>query len=250
MQDRLAGNSNGKTSHKKVNEDFPLRGYVKCVGCGRNLTAAWSRGKGGQRFAYYFCWNKQCKGKVTAPREQVEFKYFSLLCMHEASAATLAQLPAIAARMWAQRQETIAIDARLLTRQLEDQKSLNTKLITAKLKGEITQSDFEHMKTSIEAETQKIESEMRALDAEKSKMQELIKQREEEPVNFGFAWRDAPFSRKIEMQKVFYPEGLVYSLERGFFEPQNEYLFQQLANLFGEMLNLASPTGFEPVLSP
>jgi hypothetical protein len=52
------------------------------------------------------------------------------------------------------------------------------------------------------------------------------------------------------MQKVFYPDGLVYSLERGYFEPQNEYLFQQLANLFGEMLNLASPTGFEPVLSP
>jgi hypothetical protein len=95
----------------------------------------------------------------------VEFKYFSLLCMHEASAATLAQLPAIAARMWAQRQETIAIDARLLTRQLEDQKSLNTKLITAKLKGEITQNDFELMKMSIETETQKIESEMRACPA-------------------------------------------------------------------------------------
>jgi hypothetical protein len=103
--------------------------------------------------------------------------------------------------MWAQRQETIATDARHLTRQLEDQRSLSTRLITAKLKGEITQNDFELMKVSIEAETQKIAGEMRALDAEKSKMKELIKQREEEPVNFGFAWRDAPFSRRLRCKR-------------------------------------------------
>ncbi len=64
------------------------------------------------------------------------------------------------------------------------------------------------MKFSIEAETQKIENEIKALDSEKSKMEELIKQREEEPVNFGNAWRDAPVpNQKIEMQKVFYPDG-------------------------------------------
>jgi hypothetical protein len=166
------------------------------------------------------------------PRQQIEWKYFELLCAHQANSATLAKLPAIAARMWAQRQETIAADAKLLTRQLEDQKTLNTKLIEAKLRGEITQNDFELMKVSIEAETQKIESEMRVLDSEKSKMEELIRQREEEPINFGFAWRDAPFHRKIEMQKVFYPDGLAYSTKKHFFEPQNKYLMQQLANLF------------------
>jgi hypothetical protein len=143
-----------------------------------------------------------------------------------------------------------ALCFKLLTRQLEDQKTLNTKLIEAKLRCEITQSDFELMKVSIEAETQKIDSEMRALDSEKPKMGELIRQREEEPVNFGFAWRDAPFHRKIEMQKVFYPDGLAYSTKKHFFEPQNKYLMQQLANLFSELLDLASPTGFEPVLSP
>ena len=106
------------------------------------------------------------------------------------------------------------------------------------------------MKSNIEAETQKIEDEITALDSENSKMEELIGQREEEPVNFGFAWRDAPFNRKIEMQRVFCPEGLAYSAKRHFFEPQNTYLFQQLENSFRDLLDLASPTGFEPVLSP
>jgi site-specific DNA recombinase len=76
VQERLAGNTNGKIVHKKVNEDFPLRGFVKCVGCGKNLTAAWSRGKGGERFPYYFCWNRDCKNKVYVSREQDRVRVF------------------------------------------------------------------------------------------------------------------------------------------------------------------------------
>lgn len=45
------------------------------------------------------------------------------------------------------------------------------------------------------------------------------------------------------MQKAFYPEGLVYSSKRGFFEPQKTYLFQQLAALFNEMLQFGVPDG-------
>jgi hypothetical protein len=78
VQVKLNGSTNGKVSHKKVNEDFPLKGFVKCAGCGKNLTAGWSRGKGGQKFAYYWCWNSQCRNKTVTPREKVEFGFFSL----------------------------------------------------------------------------------------------------------------------------------------------------------------------------
>jgi hypothetical protein len=113
----------------------------------------------------------------------------------------------------------------------------------AKLKGELSQKNFELMNFSIEAETQKIENEIKALDSEKSKMEELIKQREEEPVNFGNAWRDAPFHQKIEMQRVFYPDGLVYHFKTHFFEPRNTYYFQQLAVLFSDLLEVGVPDG-------
>jgi hypothetical protein len=39
------------------------------------------------------------------------------------------------------------------------------------------------------------------------------------------------FHHKIEMQKVLYPEGLVYSAERGYFETANRRLFLQLEAL-------------------
>ena len=179
----------------------------------------------GQRFPYYFCWNRDCKHKVYVSQEQLELQYFSLLSVHSADAALLAQLPVLAARMWSSRQETIANDARLLVRRLDEQK------------------DFELMKFSIEAEMQKIENEIKALDSEKSKMEELIKQREEEPVNFGNAWRNAPFRQKIEMQRVFYPDGLVYHFKTHFFEPRNTYYFHQLAQCFSDLLEVGVPDG-------
>jgi len=40
-------------------EDFPLRGAVECVSCGRPLTAAWSTGRD-RKYPYYFCFTKGC----------------------------------------------------------------------------------------------------------------------------------------------------------------------------------------------
>ena len=40
------------------NTDFPLRRIVKCGKCGVGLTGAWSTGRRGGRYAYYFCASK------------------------------------------------------------------------------------------------------------------------------------------------------------------------------------------------
>ena len=40
------------------NDSFPLRRIVKCAKCGVGLTGAWSTGKMGKRYAYYWCASK------------------------------------------------------------------------------------------------------------------------------------------------------------------------------------------------
>jgi site-specific DNA recombinase len=243
VQERLEGKTNGKTEHKKLNEDFPLKGFLRCAGCGRNLTAGWARGKSGQKFAYYWCWNRQCQNKTVVAREKVEWRYYQLLCMHESNASLLAQLPSLAAKTWAVRKESIAEAARLLSRRMSEQVTLNTRLIKAKLNGEITQADFEVMKKSIEAEMKKIEEEIKTVESERSTLEDLMKKKDEEPVNFGHAWRAGTLAQKIELQKVFYPDGLAYSLKNDFFEPQNKYLLQQFEALFRELLDVGVPDG-------
>ena len=63
----------------------------------------------------------------------------------------------------------------------------------------------------------KIEEEIKALDSESSTLEALTKKQDALVVNFGHAWRDGTLIQKIEMQKCFYPDGLVYSRERAFF---------------------------------
>ena len=64
------------------NEDFPLRPYVACAGCGKKLTASWTRGRGGNYHPYYRCTNnsKICKyGNKSIQKEKLEMDFCELL---------------------------------------------------------------------------------------------------------------------------------------------------------------------------
>lgn len=58
VQAILDGRNNNKTALARrtfENKDFPLRRIVKCGKCGIGLTGAWTTGKSGGRYAYYWC---------------------------------------------------------------------------------------------------------------------------------------------------------------------------------------------------
>ena len=73
VQQMLLQKSKIKSKPKKVNETFPLRGYLICPRCGRNLSGSYSVGKVGGRYAYYHCM-LGCKErqKVEVLNEQIK----------------------------------------------------------------------------------------------------------------------------------------------------------------------------------
>lgn len=56
IQDKLDSGKRTFT-RRDMRADFPLRGFVTCTGCGKLLTASWSRGRSGTH-AYYRCARK------------------------------------------------------------------------------------------------------------------------------------------------------------------------------------------------
>jgi DNA invertase Pin-like site-specific DNA recombinase len=58
-----------------MREDFPLRGYVNCIHCKRQLTASWSTGRVGSKHPYYRCHTKGCvmAGKSIQKKELHDF---------------------------------------------------------------------------------------------------------------------------------------------------------------------------------
>jgi len=126
VQERVAGKS---APHKKVSEDFPLRGLVKCAGCKRPLTAGWARGRNA-KYPRYWCWTKGCRA-VGANRDELERHFFLLLASMGPTEELLAKLPEIVAVRWRDRKERIASDASRLSKRLEELATLNRKAIKA-----------------------------------------------------------------------------------------------------------------------
>ena len=46
-------------ARKNINQDFPLRGFIRCSDCQRPLTSCWSKGRS-TRHPYYLCQGKGC----------------------------------------------------------------------------------------------------------------------------------------------------------------------------------------------
>jgi len=163
--------------------------------------------------------------------------------MHPVRPDLLAKLPRLAAATWAARKQTIANAAKQLTRRMNEQTTLNRRLIEAKLKGEISQSDFQSMKMSIDTEVEAIENERKLLDSEALTMESLTKQKDHQPVNFAHVWQRGTFTQKVEMQRAFFPDGLVFSLENLFFEPRNHQVMERYSLLFDALMEVGVPDG-------
>lgn len=99
IQERLDGTC--RTQQRiDVREEFPLRGLVACVECGRSMTASWSRGER-RRYPYYHCGNRQCglKGK-TIPKRKIEDEFVHLLKGLETSEDTMDLMAELIEDQW------------------------------------------------------------------------------------------------------------------------------------------------------
>ena len=56
---RNLNRKNRRLPHIRMREDFPLRSFLRCDGCGLPLTGSWSRGRN-KKYAYYHCRSSNC----------------------------------------------------------------------------------------------------------------------------------------------------------------------------------------------
>ena len=167
-------------------------------------------------------------------KDELESQFVRLLQMHQPTVELLERLPEIAKQLWMVRQERVQQDSRALTIRLQDQKHLNSQAIKAKLKGELTDTDFTTLKQSITEETALIEKQLTALESERSTMEELIAQTKRELVDLAAAWKKAGLSQRQELCQMLFPDGLVWSQSWGFLNPKNHTIMQDLCDSWAD----------------
>ncbi|WP_432756536.1 OmpH family outer membrane protein [Alloacidobacterium dinghuense] len=218
-----------------------MRGSVLCASCKRPLTAGWAKGRT-ERYPRYWCWTKGCRA-VGVSRDDLDRHFMSLLGRMEPTAELLADLPNRVATRWSERKGRIAAEAAQLAGKLAEQKTLNQMAIKARVKGEIEQEDFDTIKAEIAAETKQIEKQISDLDSENATMEQLMRQAEKEAIDLVAAWNKGNVNQRQELVKGFFPEGLVFSHKRGFFEPANTVINEMLMRWLLDQPNVGVPDG-------
>ena len=139
---------------------------------------------------------------------------------------------------------------RKLERSLEDRKKLKRNLLKAKLREEISQADYEDANRQYTSEIVAIEEQLQELNEGNSSVAAFLQFAELQLLDIGGAWQIASPEQRQRVQTLLFRDGLDYSPQAGILNPANSTLFSALESLSSENGLLASPTGFEPVLSP
>lgn len=227
VQDALAGRKKA-VPKKPTNEQWPLRGFVRCGSCGAKLTSGNVKGRS-KTYPKYWCWAEGCKAPLNVSKEQLEDDWLNLLTMLEPTADALVNvIPKIAKTKWKQRQEAVSEQNRVLSARLEDQRALNRNLIESKLRGELAQADFEQMKKYINQTVEEIEDAQKALLSEAETIHKLTADTERQLVDLDGTWKQAGLNERQELQSALFPDGLVYNELQRFLCTANESLQQAL----------------------
>jgi site-specific DNA recombinase len=232
VQDALDGKEAAPVVHKKLNDDFPLKGFVRCTGCDKKLTAGWVKGRK-EKYARYWCWNSKCPVRVSASRDEVENAFVRILGMMEPTQEYIVMLPQIVKRHWANRLEHITTERRRLSNRLAEIKTLNQRVVLQKVNEEISAEDFAMLKESVAQQKTDVETQLNLLDAETTTMQGLLEETQQSIVDLVKRWRNGTVQMRQELAWSLYPDGLVFSRETQYFEPRNTLLM----NAVGEMVD-------------
>lgn len=234
VQDVLDGKARAPKPRSSQNEDFPLRGFIRCAKCDKKLTAGWARGKGKKLFGFYWCYRKGCCA-VSIRKEVLEARWLNLLEIMEPTALLLEKLPELIASKWGtSRRARMSADQARLNVRLNEQQTLRHKLLGAKLTGDVTRDDFEHLRNGIAKETTAIESALSEIEEERKLLASMEEAQGRALLRPADKWRTSDLGDRQELQNLLFPDGIKWHPEWGFFEHSNAELWADVLTAYHE----------------
>ncbi len=110
--------------------------------------------------------------------------------------------------MWAEKQGDTEAATRRLSARLQDVKHLKTELLRAKLRGELSQSDFEQANTDFGHEIAALEGELQLIQSSKATLESFVRFAELSLADISIAWSKAFPEQRIRVQNLLFQDGL------------------------------------------
>ncbi|WP_374540428.1 recombinase zinc beta ribbon domain-containing protein [Sphingorhabdus sp.] len=249
IQDRLKGKARGAV-RADVSADFPLRGHICCPSCGNPLTANYSKGRQGAAYPYYLCRQRACdlRGKSYA-REKVEGAFEALL-RSVTPAKELVELAAAAFRNHWNKQAMNADQSRkAIEKELAEierkVKQLLDRIVEAESPTVI--SAYENRIAELESTKLLLKDKMARAAQPKRDFDESFRNALAFLASPWNLWKNGSLAEKKMALRLTFPKHLVYDPKGAVRNTELSFPFKMLFDLNNPKMEMAHPTGFEPV---
>ena len=232
--------------HTRANEDFPLRHFIKCDVCGVPMTGAWSRGKSGQRYAYYSC-RQGCSGQRVA-RQKLERSWVEYLAGLRPSEEFLKVFEATVLKTWQDMTREAEARRKALQKRVEHLRARKDRLFEVYVYEQgVDKQAYDRESLKISEALTLAEMSLREARVEELDVEGLLEFSRHLALNAGQLWTEADHESRLRLQACLFPEGVKY--RRG--EILNTVgcpVFSDLGEIQAGEDSLVARTGFEPVL--
>ncbi len=248
VQDVLDGRALAVTPHQRNHQDFSLRRFTSCADCGLPITGSWSKGRA-QRYAYYRCRNSKCL-TVKVSKDQFEREFAEFLSGMRPRAEYVRLFREIVLDVWKRKQGdakgvSAAIEQRIKEIEGKRQKLLDAHVYQKTLDAELYRREDDRLSQEIALARMELhEAQIEQIDIEG-----VLGFAETVILDARRVWIEGTLDQRQRLQKVLFPKGVSYSNQTGFGTTETSLFFRWLALVQEKKDGLASPTGFEPVLS-
>ena len=230
-------------------EDFPLRNYIICSECGRNLTGAWTTGRN-NKYSYYRCLNtKTCsiKSKSVATGH-VEGEFIKLLDSVQLKPQVISLAKRITEEVYnikmvgfrerhnEQRNAVRNVEVEISS-VLDKLMACSSKAVITRLEQEIDKLSLQ--KVCLEQELLDVKSEPVSLDVSIGRVMDFIGSPRE-------YWESGDLSQKRLVQTLMFTRPIEYSKDNGFGTANFSLPFSLLQETSGSNSKLVETAGIEP----
>jgi|SRR5579871_2376 len=212
---QIIGGRNRSVPHHKIRPEFPLRGLVRCDGCGHYLTASFSHGRS-NAYGYYHCNSTSCarRGKcLPAAAVHDEFEHF--LSEVAFKPALMGELTSAIVAGANRRQSDLAVRRKRIETLRARVHKQKQELITMRVQGLLTDEEFLEQKSALSAKEHNLDANdtFRKLPHSADIRQELAAITNP-LIRLKETWAELTIQEKQRFQRLLLPVGFVHGAIR------------------------------------
>jgi hypothetical protein len=246
VQQVLAGKAITAVPHVGANPAYPLKGIIICEKCGKPATASTSAGRSNP-YAYYHC--HRGRGHFRIGADKAHRQFMRVLDSLIPNTARMKLVEAVFHDVWDQRNASRQSETERLKTELARLASRKGNLLEQMQENGLTKQDFRELYGKVNSEILQAEAALAEVEGTELDVDIALKYLNHLLWNLHILFESSDLESKTKIGRAIFPQGIRCS-NSGFGTAITHSLYSMVADESVSTERLASPTGFEPVLSP